>query len=372
MKLTGLDFPEGHLYSRDYLWVRDLGEGRARVGLQFHALPRGGDVYFAKLPPVGSPLERGRAFGFVDLAGSTFELRAPFDARIALRNDVLRDDAGAVATAPFGDGWLVEVDGLAPEDLKGLLDREQALRYYSFIPGLAGKTLAAAQRFDAGRPWPSTTSLKLGDDLIVASRLLPAAGNEAFAPDWATGDRWRVRVKLADIERPRTYEYEVQGDEVVAGDDCWRVRAIEVEAQFPPQSFRRLFFRKDDLTLVAVDDVSTIDPALFARSENRRGREAFLLERAAGAGDEIIVDHPRMPAGCDDEARDVAVGHEPPITQIVRFRAGASRMEVELRAEVGGERLVSVQTWERGRPWWKDAARVRGGEETVRAELVQG
>lgn len=372
MKLTGLDFPEGHLYSRDYLWVRDLGEGRARVGLQFHALPRGGDVYFAKLPGAGSPLERGRAFGFVDLAGSTFELRAPFDARVAVRNDTLRDDAGIVATAPFGDGWLVEVDGLTPADLKGLLDREQALRYYSFLPGLAGKTLSAAQRFDAGRPWASAATLKLGDDIIVSSRLLPAGGNEAFAPDWTTGDRWRVRVKLADIERPRTYEYEVQGDEVVSGEDCWRVRAIEVEGQYPPQSYRRLYFRKDDFTLAAVDDVSTIDPRLFARTENRRGHEPFLLERAAGAGDEIIVDHPRMPVGCDDDSRDIAVGREPPIAQVVRFRAGGARLEVELRGETGGEKLVSVQTWERGLPWWRDAARVRGAEEVVRAELVRG
>ena len=56
----------------------------------------------------------------------------------------------------------------------------------------------------------------------------------------------------------------------------------------------------------------------------------------------------------------------------MRFRGGGARMEVELRGEIAGEKLVSVQTWERGLPWWKDAARERGGEETLRAELVRG
>jgi glycine cleavage system H protein len=382
VKLTGLDFPEGLLYSRDYLWVRpgeggDAGEPRLRVGLHFFALPRGGDVYFVKLPPRGSALERGKAFGFVDLAGSTFELRAPVSGKIVRKNDDLRDDAGLVAGAPFEGGWLIEVEGAPEAHVKALLDREQALRYYSFIPSMRGKTLTARQQLAKGRPWASDTAVHLGDDLIVRGRLLSAGGNEVFTPDWVPGDGWRVVVRQkgtggesGDEATERTYDFAVLGDDVFAGDDCTKVISVEVVGEGAPAatSLRLYYFRKDDFTLAAVDEVAVHDPSVFSRTYNDRGRDAFVR---IGIADPIVLDHPKMPASCDDEARDVEVEDEAPVKQIVRFRAASTRMEVELRAEELGQKLVSRQVWERGLPWWSEAVRERDGVELLRATLVR-
>jgi glycine cleavage system H protein len=379
MKHAAPSFPERLLYSRDYLWVERMAEDRVRLGLHFLALSHGrGGVYFVKLPPAGAAVERGRPFGFVDLAGSTLALRAPVSGRVAALNEAVRDDAGLVGRDPFAAGWLCEVDRVPLADVRALLDRERAVRYYGLVSETRGRPLAVSQRLARDRAWASELRVRLGDDIVVRGRLLPAGANEAFTPDWGVGDGWRVVLRyrrpsygasesgVEDVVVERTFEYAVLQDALLGPDECWRLAVAEVQEE-PPETLKVLYFRTADFTLAAVDDIPTHDVSAFSRRPNAWGNEPFVQ---LGPADLLIVDHPRMPCGCADDTRHVRVAGEPALTQLVRFRAGATRMEVELVAEELGERLVSRQVWERGLPWWTEAVRERGGVEVVRAALV--
>ncbi len=380
-KLTGLDFPEGYLYTREHVWLRDDGQGRARVGLQFYSIPRGGEVYFAKLPSAGATLTKGRPFGFVDLAGATFELYAPATGKVARVNADLRDDAGLVSREPFAKGWLLDLVDVPRQDLQDLLDRDAALRYYSFLPEVAGRALSAVQRWDRGRPWASVAGLRLGEDLVVRSRLMPIGANEVFTPDWSPGDKWLVEVKYvrpslartsdpAGEEVTRRFEHEVMGEEAVGGDDCTAVKVIEVEGS-PPQTYRLFYYRTDDFTLAAYDEVLVFDAQSRVRTRNEWGRDGFV--KLGRRGDEMIVDHPKMPITCQDETRRSGGGGQPEVAHAIRFRANNTRMECEMKGggpEGSHDAVSSFQVWERGLPWWSEAIRMKGGREEIRARIV--
>jgi hypothetical protein len=148
--------------------------------------------------------------------------------------------------------------------------------------------------------------------------------------------------------------------------------------------------RQDDFTLAAWDTVPPANPALFRRTYNERGRESWLR---CGKEDGFILDHPKLPIGFEDETRGIPAGVErgaldagaddmyaglfPPITSYVKFRGGLTRLEVELRAELprlegGTSRLFSMQSWERGKPWWSEAVRMLEGKELIQAKMVEG
>ncbi|HVY61677.1 MAG TPA: hypothetical protein VHF22_08490, partial [Planctomycetota bacterium] len=65
------------------------------------------------------------------------------------------------------------------------------------------------------------------------------------------------------------------------------------------------------------------------------------------------------------------------LSHYVKFRGGLTRIEAEMRADVpredgrGTERLLSTIVFERGQPWWSEAARMIGETELDRAKLLK-
>jgi glycine cleavage system H protein len=378
--LTALDFPDELLYSRDAVWVRDDGAGSVRLGLNAFAVlgPGDTDVYMVKLPKSGAQLRRGEPFGHVDCGRRTIELVAPVTGSVLFGNVDLRGEPGLLARDPFGRGFLLELDGVSREDLDALLERDDAVLLYSrFEP--AGP-INAVQTFEPGRPWASTLTFRGGPELIAKARLLPPSGNEVFTPDWTAGDTWQLDVKKDGVTR--RFAFEVLGDAIVAQEEVTRVRAIEVAAPGAPAASptvaRVMHFRVDDHTLAAWDEVPLADPLAARRRYNPRGHEAWLM--IAEPEDGFLLDTPKMPVTLDDEARDIPKGATKELfalSHYVKFRGGLTRVEAELRADVpredgrGTERLLSTIIYERGLPWYSEAARMIGETELVRAKLVK-
>ena len=113
--------PDDLHYTAEHEWVRDLGDGRVRIGITDYAQEALGDVVYVSLPEAGASVDAGQSFGEVESTKSVSEIYAPLAGEVVARNEALESQPELVNADPYGDGWIAELstpgDGLA-----GLLD----------------------------------------------------------------------------------------------------------------------------------------------------------------------------------------------------------------------------------------------------------
>jgi len=119
--LADYDLPEDCRYTRHDEWVRQEGE-RLVVGVTDYAQQQLGDVVFVELPEVGARLEKGAAFGVIESVKAVSDLYAPVSGSVAAVNEALGDAPEKVNEAPYGDGWILAVEGADAGELDGLMD----------------------------------------------------------------------------------------------------------------------------------------------------------------------------------------------------------------------------------------------------------
>jgi glycine cleavage system H protein len=115
--------PEELRYTSEHEWVRDLGDGRVRVGITDHAQNQLGDIVFVQLPDVGASVEAGDAIGEVESTKSVSELYAPVAGEVTGVNADLADTPELANTSPYDEGWMLELR-LDGTDLSTLLDAD--------------------------------------------------------------------------------------------------------------------------------------------------------------------------------------------------------------------------------------------------------
>ncbi|MCL2625416.1 MAG: glycine cleavage system protein GcvH [Cystobacterineae bacterium] len=121
--------PNNCRYTQDHEWVRADGK-LAVVGISFHAQDTLGDVVYVELPPVGAWVSAGKAFGVVESTKAVSELFAPVSGKVLKVNEALVSNPQLVNTEPYEQGWLIEIEMSAPEELGVLMD---AAAYETFL-----------------------------------------------------------------------------------------------------------------------------------------------------------------------------------------------------------------------------------------------
>lgn len=122
-----MEHPEDLRYTAEHEWVRVL-DGRVRVGITDYAQDAIGDVVFVDLPEVGRSVDRGEVVCEIESTKSVSEIYAPVGGTLAAVNDALDASPDLVNRAPYGEGWIFELEPtetLDPEHLdevEGLLD----------------------------------------------------------------------------------------------------------------------------------------------------------------------------------------------------------------------------------------------------------
>ncbi|MFC1705679.1 hypothetical protein ACFL59_02520 [Planctomycetota bacterium] len=380
---TADDFPEELLYDQQYLWVAPGRNGSARIGLSLPALSETApNIYFVDLQQMGD-LGIGTTFGAVDLDTGRMELSAPFSARIAEVNWEVIEDPLVLMAEPFGDGWFYEVQGVADDDLRRLLDRDSFWSFLSFertakrlgIPPV----LRARYEMSLDAPWPDNLRVTFGGQTVLTGQILRLGRNQTFTPQWTLGDGWEVETRFeqpslamvaAAFAAPKEvvlrWRYEVvDTDAPLEGESCYNVKVVEVGGT-PPQSYYLLSIAKGDFTLRLIEEVSLFDEARRTRQPNDWGRETYLELRQPR---ELLLDLPMFPSENRDETRTVTVAGEPEIQQETRFPDGEV-MEITCEAAAGDTSICSEQTWQRGLPWWREARRSTGDRVLMKARLI--
>jgi len=118
------EVPDECRYLETHEWARRDGDA-VRVGITDFAQDELGDVVFVELPEVGDELDREAEFGVVESIKAVSEVYAPVSGEVTAVNEALFDEPELVNEAPFGDGWMLEVDLADEADLDALLSPEE-------------------------------------------------------------------------------------------------------------------------------------------------------------------------------------------------------------------------------------------------------
>jgi glycine cleavage system H protein len=116
-------YPPELKYTEEHEWARIEGD-RATVGITDYAQEALGDIVYIDLPPVGTAVTAGQAFGEVESTKSVSDIYSPVTGTIVERNDELDKAPEVVNTDPYGQGWFVIIELGTPTETVTLLDAQ--------------------------------------------------------------------------------------------------------------------------------------------------------------------------------------------------------------------------------------------------------
>lgn len=118
-----MNVPGGLRYTEEHEWIA-LAGGAGKVGITEFAQDQLGDIVFVELPEVGRSLKRGEAFGVVESVKSVSDLFSPVAGRVTAVNEALQDHPEQINSAPYGEGWIIEIELADVAEADGLMDAE--------------------------------------------------------------------------------------------------------------------------------------------------------------------------------------------------------------------------------------------------------
>ncbi|NLX12219.1 MAG: glycine cleavage system protein GcvH [Phycisphaerales bacterium] len=113
--------PKDRTYSKTHEWFQ-VNDNIVTMGITQYAADELTDITFVDLPPVGSTIEPGRAFGEIESVKTTSELLSAIGGEIVEVNTALVDQPELVNNDPFGVGWMVRIQAADLSPLDHLLD----------------------------------------------------------------------------------------------------------------------------------------------------------------------------------------------------------------------------------------------------------
>lgn len=111
-------------YTQTHEWV-NLNGNVATVGITDHAQKEISDVVFVELPKPDKALKQKESAMIIESVKAAFDIYAPVSGKILKVNEKLKDSPELVNKAPYGDGWLFQIECQNPKEWDGLLSLDQ-------------------------------------------------------------------------------------------------------------------------------------------------------------------------------------------------------------------------------------------------------
>ncbi|MCA2976931.1 MAG: glycine cleavage system protein GcvH [Myxococcaceae bacterium] len=115
------EYPKDLKYTKDHEWAKQ-GGASIQVGVTWHAQDALGSVVYVELPKVGTEVKAGAQFGVIESTKAVSELYAPLSGKVSKVNDAVVSNPALVNEAPYGGGWLIEIEGASAAEWDALLD----------------------------------------------------------------------------------------------------------------------------------------------------------------------------------------------------------------------------------------------------------
>ena len=119
-----MEVPENLLYTQEHEWIRVDGNN-AIVGITQFAQDQLGDIVFVELPEVGTVIEQETPFGVVESVKTVSDLYAPISGTVKAVNQDLESSPEQVNKAPYGSGWIIEIEISDKNELEKLMSPEK-------------------------------------------------------------------------------------------------------------------------------------------------------------------------------------------------------------------------------------------------------
>lgn len=120
------------LYTENHEWLRVEGD-HATVGISDYAQHELTDVVYIELPEVGQTFGQNEPFAVVESVKAASDVFMPVAGEIVAVNTTLEEAPELINEDPYGDGWLVRIRILQPDQLASLMKPEA---YRAFLETL--------------------------------------------------------------------------------------------------------------------------------------------------------------------------------------------------------------------------------------------
>ena len=120
-------------FTEDHAWIRLEDNGTATIGITDYAQEQLGDIVFVEIPPVDKELGKDDEAAIIESVKTAGEVKMPISGTVIETNDNLQDEPEIINADPEGDGWLMIVDIINPDEIGTLMDDSA---YNEFLTGL--------------------------------------------------------------------------------------------------------------------------------------------------------------------------------------------------------------------------------------------
>lgn len=118
-----MNIPANLKYSADHEWVRQEGD-RYIIGITDHAQSELGEIVYVDVTTEGEELAHGEVFGSIEAVKTVADLLLPVGGKIVELNPALEEKPELVNSDPYGEGWIIAVEGGNADDFAALMDAE--------------------------------------------------------------------------------------------------------------------------------------------------------------------------------------------------------------------------------------------------------
>lgn len=122
-------FPDDRLFSPGHSWLQSQktgGERLVRFGLDAFAATIIGHCCDVSCPEVTIERQRGEILCEIDVGLGSLFVTTPVNSTMVAKNEELDRDPNQLVAAPFGNGWIAELQVDDPSQLKNLSTSRQA------------------------------------------------------------------------------------------------------------------------------------------------------------------------------------------------------------------------------------------------------
>ena len=127
-----MSVPAELLYGRSHEWIRVEGNAVV-IGITHYAQDQLGEVVYVELPDIGTGVGIGDELGTLESVKAVSEFLTPVGGEVIEVNERLEDNPNLVNEDPYGEGWLVKINGSVEGEK--LLD---AVAYQEFLEEESG------------------------------------------------------------------------------------------------------------------------------------------------------------------------------------------------------------------------------------------
>ena len=118
-----MNTPSNLKYTKDHEWISIDGD-IATVGITDFAQTELGDIVYVEVETLDENLDKDEVFGTVEAVKTVSDLFIPLSGQVIEFNENLESEPEKVNSDVYGEGWMIKIKILNPEEINQLLDAE--------------------------------------------------------------------------------------------------------------------------------------------------------------------------------------------------------------------------------------------------------